>query len=256
VAQVIQKLTAAAGQKLGLTDIQEIGIAGFTLFAQVSSQVEFSSSVPVYPLEDGSFASDHIINNPTPLKIEGVVADTFERFNPVLEQYKRIQAEIGSVSKYLPGRTTAQLSRVAGFANDIADITRKIDTAVADGQQAADFFGDQSGSQTLRQQFYRTMKDLHDSKTLISIQGTYQIFENYRITSLTIAEDNETDDITFSLTAQEIRFAEIVFADVTEFFKKPSPGNQGVTDGVKDKGKQAGTEVDSSLLASITGRSN
>lgn len=254
MAEVIQSLTAAASEALGLTEIQEIGIAGFTLFATVSNSVEFSSDVPVYPLEDGSNASDHIINNPIPIKIEGVVADTFQLFNPIIEEYKRIQAEIGSVTKYFPGRTTTQLTQVAGFANDIADITRKVDLAVADGQQALEFFGDSSESQTIRQKFYQTMKGLHDSKQLTSIQGTYQIYENMRITSLVINEENETETITFSLTAQEVRFASILLTDVSEHFKRPSGGNQGVTDGVKDKGKQAGTKVENSLFTQITGR--
>lgn len=254
MASVIEQLTAAASETLGLTEIQEIGIAGFTLFASVSNSVEFSSDVPVFPLEDGSNASDHIINNPIPIKIEGVVADKFEIFNPIVEEYKRIQAEIGSVSKYFPGRTQAQLSRVAGFANDISDIARKIDTAVADGQQALEFFGDDSGSQTITQKFYQTMKGLHDSKQLVSIQGTYQIYENMRITSLVINEDNQIDGITFSLTAQEVRFASVILTDVSEFFKRPSGGNQGVTDGIKDKGKQAGTIVENSLFTQITGR--
>lgn len=249
MGQVIQKLTEAAGKKLGLKNIQEIGIGGFVLFAEVKQQVEFSSTVPVYPLEDGSFASDNIINNPTPIKIEGVVADKFERFNPVIEQYKRLQAEIGSVTKYLPGRTTAQLTKVAGFANSVADITRKIDTAVEDGEQAFNFFGDKSpGTRSLREQFYLTMKELHDSKQLISIQGEFQIFENYRITSLVMSTDNEEENVTFQMTAQEVRFAQTLFSDVTAFFKKPSLGNKGATDGIADKGKQAGIPTERSLL--------
>lgn len=250
---VIEDLTSEAEDFLGLPQIQEVGIAGFKLFATVKRSTEFSSNVPVIPLEDGSNASDHIILKPAVLKIEGVVADTFALNNPVIEAYKRQQAEIGNVTKYLPRRTTTQLTKVNGFLNDLADQTRRIDAAVNDGIQIVEFYGDNSDVETLRQKFYSKMKQLHDAKQLCQIQTSYQLFQNMRITSVTMSEDNQTDDITFSISAQELKFARTLIVDVTQFFKKPSAGNKGVTQGVADKGKQAGTEVPQSSLSFLFG---
>ena len=58
-------------------DGEEVGIGGFTAFAQVSEKFKSSASVPVTYLENGTHVNDHIIREPKTISIEGNVSDLF-----------------------------------------------------------------------------------------------------------------------------------------------------------------------------------
>ncbi|MCX0007971.1 hypothetical protein MP879_07185 [Escherichia coli] len=51
-------------QSSGKDTVKKVGIGGFSMFARVSDATEYPSQVPVDVLEDGSNASDDIINGP------------------------------------------------------------------------------------------------------------------------------------------------------------------------------------------------
>lgn len=253
MARVIQSLTSAASKVLDLPQTTDISIGNFTMYATIRRKFTLTSEVPTSPLENGAEASDHIILKPIPIEIQGVVADTYVKLNPVVEAFSRLQAEIGNVTKYLPSRTQTQLSKVNGAAQDVFDVTRKIDSIVDDGEQALKFFGNKSEDVPIRKKFIDEMLLLYYSKSLISIQMPFLLLQNMRITTLSIEEDNESEELKFSLSAIEIQKVETTFTDVTQYFKKPSTGTNGQLSSVKEKAAQSGEEAPQSLLDATLG---
>lgn len=248
---VIESLTAATAETIGLDEAQEIGIGSFTMYAMIRRNFSLKSDVPEIPIEDGSTISDHIILKPIEISIEGSVADIFLKRNVIAENYDRLQSEIGNVSKYLPEHTTSQISKINELAVDGATILNKVDAAVEDGKQALNYFGIKSDALTLRELFQLEMERLHYSKMLVSLELPFTVEHDMRITSITFSDDNTANTTAFTLTAKKVRKAKIIFDEVDNFFKNPSSGNQGAAAGVKDKGSQTGDDAPTSLLSSV-----
>ena len=248
MGRVIQSLTKASSNFLDLPEVTDIGIGNFTMYATIRKKFTLKSDVPTSPLEDGSDGADHIILRPIPIEIQGNVADIYVKLNPVVEAFSRIQSEIGNVTKYLPPRTQTQLSKVNGFAQDAFDVTRRVDSIVEDGEQALKFFGNKSENTSIRKKFVDEMTQLHYSRQLVSIQMPFFLLEDMRITSLVIEEDNESEDLKFTLSAVEVPKVKTTFTDINQFFKNPSTGTNGQLEGISDKAAQAGEQASQSIL--------
>lgn len=238
-------------RKLQSPPSQEVGIGGFVSIARVSEQYTLTAEAPEAPVEDGSFANDHIILKPLTLSIEGSVADVFLRGSVIVDSFRRVQAEIGNVtSQYAPARTQAQLSRVSALVNDAADIIRATDAALAAGEQVLDFFGNQDAqTKSIREQFIDAMESLHFGRQLIAIDMPFRRHSNMVIVSIQFNTDNQTAETTFTLEAQQMQFADLIFAETTI----PAPGLGGQIDPPVSKGAQEGEPVLRSLLSSIFG---
>lgn len=69
-------------------------VGGIFLDAVISEDHNYNSRVTNYPIEDGTFVSDHIINEPERLEIEGIVSDTpiniFSFFNRSIDSFNRL----------------------------------------------------------------------------------------------------------------------------------------------------------------------
>lgn len=226
---------------------EEIGIGKFTALVRVRESYRLTASAPATPVEDGRVVNDHIILGPLTISIEGDVSDVHLRAAPEIREIRRTQAEIGNVvSQYAPARTQTQLSQIAALANDALDAARRIDALLDAGEQVGALFGNQdAGSATNRQQFLDYLEALHNGKQLISINMPYRRLDRMVITSLTINYDNEVDASSFTLEAQQIRLAELQFAQV----QKRAGGLNGQADAEVNKGKQAPEQVECSFLA-------
>lgn len=249
MAIVNDYLNTKLGRTLNVNDNEQIGIAGFNLDVRVRESTRMESSAPTKVLEDGSFANDHIIVNPVILQIDGEVSDIHLAPSVAQNIQRRVARRVGVVSRYLPAFTNSQLNRVQTIANDVLDVTRKIDDVIEDGESFFDLFGDKSESTAITQKFFDTMDKLRLAKALVKIQMPDKLYENMAITSLTINRDNQFEPLTYSLTAQEVRFAAIEFEAVDRYKANPSTSLGGQTDEPTNKGVNKGKEVDESLLS-------
>ncbi len=98
-------------QSSGKDTVKKVGI-GFSMFARVSDATEYPSQVPVDVLEDGSNASDDIMNGPLTIKISGVVADIFVDAKPnssfsLMPDYSKY----GEVLEYIPQRRSSSCKK-------------------------------------------------------------------------------------------------------------------------------------------------
>lgn len=234
-------------------DREEIGIGGFTAFARVREQETITASAPSTPLEDGSLAHDHIIINPLQLNIEGRVADIHVKPRAEVTLFRRGLAEIGNISKYLPARTRSQINRAAALVVTVDNYAQKLKAVIADGRQAFEFFGSKDPEQNNREKFLEMLNEHYDDKELIQIETRSQVYERMVITSRVISRDNTTDDsLDFKITAQQLRFAEVIYTDIQKHFKSPAPGDAGdQTKGQESKGLNDAPEVETSLATSL-----
>jgi len=232
-------------------DGEEVGIGGFTAFAQISEKFKRSASVPVTYLEDGSHINDHIIREPITLSIEGNVSDLFVLPSEPVAVLQEHQAQIGNITQYAPARTQAQLSRVSGLVNDFTSAMDKADALISSARGAAKYLGNQDKETTSNiESFLAAMKGLQASDKRIKISSSLGSFANMYITSLEVTRDNQNRAINFTLEAQEIRTAGTFFI-ATKTAKNASAATDGQTDGETDKGAQEGEEVEESLATNF-----
>lgn len=237
------------------SDVQEVGIGGFRLFARVTDSVTYAQGVPVHVVEDGSFITDHLIRTPVVVQIQGSVSDIFQ--GPAVEDViSKATAQIGTVSGFLPARTQTQIQAITDQALAVRDTVDRIGQLVDAGRNALDMFGDKSGSTSLREQFLDAMEQVYYGCQLIQIETAYRVHQNMALVSLMIGRDNLAESLTFTLTAQEVRIAETEWVDVEQYFQAPAPAVRSQTERTKDVGatdtKNAPAENEAALRA-LTG---
>lgn len=228
---------------------QEIGIGGFTALVRVRDSYKLTSEIPKTYVEDGSHSNDHVIRNPITLSIQGSVSDIHRRASQGIKQLQEVQAEIGNLTnQYAPARTQSQISQINALANDVNDAILQADAALAAGDQALSFFGNKDEeSKSLQEQFLDAMEALHFGGQLIAIDMPFRRHENMVITSFQKDTDNEVDETTFSIEAQQFRFSELRFVEIGTL----AGGLGGQADAEVSKGAQEGEPVEQSLATQI-----
>ena len=238
-----------------IDDKQEIGIGGFTALARVRNVLTIESESPDTPLEDGSISNDHIILNPIKLEIQGRIGDIIIKSDAELSLFRRTLTNVGVITSYAPGRTQTQISKLSALIIDANNQRLIIEDAERKGGQLLDFFGDKTPEQTNIDNFLSTMKLYRSTKKTLRIEMPNQIYENMVINSLVVTWDNLSDTaIEYKIGAKQLRFADIVFADISDFRKEPSAG--GVSDQVspqESNGLNDAPEVERSIASSIVG---
>lgn len=256
----IQELKAGEAQALSSSSLEEIGIGGFTLFARVSDQTQYSTASPTSVVEDGSYIGDHLINAPIKISISGDVADVFYNA-PAKSKSDSRMPTVGRTTSYLPERTPSQQQRAGKVTDSAGDRRRDINEQISLGTNSGDFTGNKSGSKLIREQFVDFIESIHYGKQLVKISMPYRTHDSMAINEVTITRDNQRQALTFTLTAQKFRIAKTIFSDVSRFYKKPAPSVKSQTGGTADKGVQspksgdgAGKKKEKSLLTAIIGR--
>jgi hypothetical protein len=258
----IQDLKAGEDQALSSSSLEEVGIGGFTLFARVSDQTQYSTASPTSVVEDGSYIGDHLINAPIKISISGDVADVFFNAPTKTASDSRLPT-VGKVTSFLPKRTPSQVQRVAKVVDSAGDRRREINEKISLGSSPGDYIGNKSGSKPIREQFIDFIEAIHYGKQLVTISMPYRTHESMAINEVTVTRDNQRQALTFTLTAQKFRIAKTVFADASQFYKKPAPSVKSQTGGTADKGVQsptsgegsgAGQKKQKSVLTAILGR--
>lgn len=244
-------LTQQIPETWKVADNQEIGIGQFTAFVKTRYGYTKSNTATTTPLEDGSFATDHIILNPLKLQIEGEVSAVHVKRSPVVKGFIRDVAVAAIPGKYLPSWTQTQLSRVKGLAIQAVDIVRKIDDIWGDTDRIYNMFGNKSVNKLAQEAFLDELDKLMDSKQIIQIEMPFRVFDNMVITEFQVLYDNIIDEaISFKLTAQQIRIVKTIYRDARSLYKKGSKR----TEGKENKGVNKTKPVETSFLSRIMGK--
>ncbi|EAA7554718.1 hypothetical protein IQ607_004570 [Salmonella enterica] len=237
-------------QSSGKDTVKKVGIGGFAMFARASDSTEYPSQVPVDVLEDGSNASDDIINGPLTIKISGVVADIYVDAKPnssfsLMPDYSKY----GEVLEFIPAKTQQQLQKM----NEIADMAeQQILKAKRLLDKGSDLFGlvgnPVAGSaKGVREQFLDFIEAVYYGKQLISVEVDYRTHENMALSGLTISTDNQTMETKFEAVFTKISFTQLTTTPIEQYFKSPSVAAKSKTAGVANKGAQ--TPADNSRIS-------
>lgn len=244
-------LTERINEQLGQTPLQEIGIDGFTALARTTERVELKSRAPISYVEDGAAISDHIINEPAMLTVQGVVGDVFVRKTQAEELTTKANARIGATEIYLPALTQSQIQKANAAASTVRDAVRAVDNLVAAGKTLAGV-GDNT-NENPQKAFVERMQAAHVDKRLIEIQMPFKVYSDMRVVSFTTTRTSRGNEIEFVITAQKIRKAQPVYRLNQAAYKNASDGVSAQTQGQSDNGAQTGGEASPSFIKRIFG---
>lgn len=223
---------------LGTT--KRIGIAGFTGFARVRETVNYKADSPNNVLEDGSNASDDIINSPIQLSISGVVADLFAETAPTPTDILGVDTSaVGEVNEFLPAQSQAVLQQIAQVnyrINQGIEIANRAERAAGDLYSFITGSGGDS-SKTLQQQFIDHMETIYYNKQLIDIEVENRTFSDMQI-SFTLTRDNQSDQYQFTINAKQVNYVSLIFVPVETQYSSPSAAVSDKVAGATDKGVQ------------------
>jgi len=219
----------------------EVGIGGFSLFARVTDSTDYTAQVPTQVLEDGSVATDHIINNPLTMTISGEVSDQHIRLAPPLPITIPSDSAVGQITALLPNRTQAQLNKIQTIGQSVMDAVDRADRLINIGRNAFGAFNPQVASKPLREQFIDFIEAVYYGKQLISIDAAYRTHEDMAITSLTVSRDNQFEVIRFEISVQKVESVELIYTDIQQFYQAPAPATQASVAGETNQGAQEKT---------------
>lgn len=232
-------------------DLEAVGIGGFTLYVTIKNARTLTSTAPDISLEDGSEITDTIFLKPVMLTIEGDVADIhMESFDADDSVFKPVTKVVGLTNTYAPLRTQGQIDKLEGLFNDATNALNKLDALLEDGNKLLGVFGDKSDVKSIQEQFIDAIDQLHFSKSLVSLEAPFRVYNNMRILSFATNKDNTSNKIKFTITAKQLRFAKVAFTEI-KGAPKPSEGLGGATEGTTDKGPTVGVETPTSLASSL-----
>lgn len=188
------------------------GIGGFFSEIRVTEEQNYNSTVPDFPVEDGSFIQDHVILAPVEIKVVGKIgpihfAQKEDNFLSSLSQ------NVDTISVFLPKKTAFQLQQIR---NNAVNIVNTVDSYVSGFNNIlAGFSGDKGD---LLQLFNDFMIDIRNSKTFVDIQMPHKTHKNMIITSFIIKTDNEANMLDYEFFAKNIIVAKSKFTE--NVFKK------------------------------------
>ena len=220
--------------------LEPVGIGGFNTAAKIKESVNKTRTVTTTPIENGSYVNDHIIRNPVTISIDGQISNVFQLPSPAIKALLDVQANLGTVSQYLPARTATQLQKVNSLVVDVVNTVDKVDAVIGDAKRVASFLGftGNEGKSNI-EKFIDFMDSVYNSDVLIAIDAPFRTYENMAVTLFSHERNPETESLTFKIEAQELRFAQTIFSEVTAA-KKPARNTNGQTENVSDKGVQDG----------------
>lgn len=260
---IIDELFKGRAQSSQSSSEEEIGIGGFKLFARVNQSTQYKAQVPNFVLEDGSYANDHIINDPLVLSINGEVGGKFfQKLQSYIPDFLTgsQQNALSNVSVYLPSRTTSQLSMINSLRSDANSYLSQLNRMASVGTELFNVFNGTSAQKEKdnQEQFISFLESVYYSKQLIDIEMPYKKHTTMAMTDLSVERNNTENSIKFTASLKKVQFAQIVYTSASKYFKKPSSASatNKKTESAKDKGSQKPADnkkSSKSLLTTLMG---
>jgi hypothetical protein len=195
-----------------IASINARGIGGFFSDIRVTEEQSYNSTVPDFPVEDGSFIQDHVILFPVEIKVVGKIGPI--HFAQKEENFlSTISNTVDTLSALLPKKTAAQLRKIR---SQTVNIVNTVDSYISGFNNIFDkFSGDK---EDLLKLFNDFMIDIRNNKKFVDIQMSYKTHKNMIITSFVIKTDNEANMLDYEFHAKNIIIAKIKFTE--NVFKK------------------------------------
>ncbi len=235
-------------------ETQEVGIGGFRLFAKTDETTTYSNVVPTVVLEDGTNASDDILNNQIPVTITGVVGDVFVENVNYSEIVPVDFSDVGRVTEMLPAKSQQQVQRVNQINDTLRDATLISDEINKIGGDVYNFVsGNNTQGKSNQGKFIEYMESIYFSGTPINVSTRYRDYSNMALEDLTISS-NSDGDVKFSAKFLQVNFTNLVYVPIKEKYSSPSNALSGSTsDPVNNGGQKVESNKERSLLGALVG---
>lgn len=226
----------------------EIGIGKFVAFAKISESVKYSNTVPIDVLEDGSNASDDILNNPIVISIDGEVGDIMVPDRQFPEIVPLSLNSLGEISALLPAKSQQQFQRLTQINDQARDLILQAERVERIGQNLYDFVsGSVNGAKTPQEEFVEYVEKIYTDRLPVTLSTSYRNYKNMALTELTINRNNSDGVLKFSASFTKISFAQLLFTAVKKV-ENPSPAVSDKISGQKNNGGQNPENNEESVL--------
>lgn len=239
---MIRNYLSGRDKSLGSSTETEVGIGGFRLFATVRDATDYTAQVPTQVLEDGTVATDHIINNPLAMSISGEVSDQHITLAAQPQSSTSRDSTVGKIVSLLPARTQAEAERIERIGRSATEAMDEADVRMSIRDNAFGELTPPSSVKPLRERFVDFVEAVYYGKQLVSVEAAYRTHKDMAITSLSIARDNQADVLRFELALQQVESVELAYTSVRQFYPAPSPSAAAAVQGEVDQGAQEATE--------------
>ena len=180
--------------------VNKIGIAGFTGFARTNESTKYTNTVPTDFLEDGTSASDDIINDAIAVTINGVVGDMMVADQQFPEIIPQSVLGLGEITALLPGKTQQQFQRIEQINAQVREGVLLLQRAERIGQRLYDFVsGSINTAKSEQQLFVDTMEAFYYSSLPMEVSVSFKNYKNMVIQDLTISRDSQDGSLRFSV---------------------------------------------------------
>ena len=233
----------------------EIGIGGFKLFAKIRDTTNYKNIVPVDFLEDGTNATDDIINEPITVSIDGVVGDAFVGEVNYPEIATKDYSAVGEISALLPSFSSAQSQAISQINTQLREATLLAKRVERIGGNVIELFDNSaSTSKSDQDKFVEFMEAVYYSGQPIQVSTNRRDYDNMALSDLSIEENNETGSVEFTAKFSQINYLQLVYAEVSNAYAAPSKALAGKTSSVSNQGGQTPeANAETSLLSSLFG---
>jgi hypothetical protein len=232
--------------------LDSVEIAGFKSLVRTSETVKKTATTTTSYVEDGSFISDHIVDNPRIITIAGNISDVHIKGDPVSKVLNKAQTAVSDVNQFIPLKTQSQISKISSIANDVTDIESLILSTAQRNPRIFDTLGlSDIAEEQLKELgvgknqigFINKIEEIMDSQR--TIQGSTQsitvgekTYQNMVITDFEFNLDNKENSLNFSIELTEVRFATNIRTTQTESIvsENISLPSKDAVQGVSEKG--------------------
>lgn len=214
ISSIPSSVSDAFGIKSDITTASIVanGIGGFYSDVKIQEQQTYESTVPDFPVEDGSFIQDHIIHKPIIIKITGVVMPI--HFVQQKEKFSSTPSQmLDTLSVLLPKKTAFQLQQIRNHTVNAIDT---VDGYLSGFDNI--FYKFKGDKKDLMKIFHDFLLEIRIKKMLIDINMPFKTHKNMALTSFVFTTDNEANSLGYELFAKNIIIAESKFTE--NVFKK------------------------------------
>jgi hypothetical protein len=220
------------------------GISGFLFSIPLKSGIRRKAEITDHYLEDNTFINDHIGIKPRVIELTGLVGESIVENNlDVLGQTaQQVETRLTPIVTFFDELTDyeQQLQNILSTEVSPENIEAKLDLF--------SIFKNLSPFSSLQQRAYAYFESIMLSNYPVIVDTPYGIYNDMYIESIDGNQDEDTTTVSdFKITLKQMRFSEL--ETVTIDLSKFASGKAKTTNTPeKNKGKNKGTETDSSLL--------
>lgn len=185
---------------VSVTGIDTDGIEGFQFTLTKDYEVNLSSSITDYPVEDGNVAQNVITLMPEKLKLTGMAAEISYGEDYITHLFDTLSASLIPVSALLPsvsiitqeikGKLENKLGELKLVTDEIKKYVNVANTAAA--LMGLPQLGGEESPFTQQQKAYYYLELCWKSRKLLQIETPWRVFDNMVIEDLKFTQDETT----------------------------------------------------------------